>query len=96
MKTIKLLALGLFFCALVMPNVSNSQTVSSKEEITMSAWIECANDGAGELATGTITLHFLVGKNISQANPQGGELIGQVTGTVISSYRTYSGQHMSK
>lgn len=81
MKTIKLLTLGLLFCALIVPNVSNSQTVSSSEEIEFSVWIPCAGE-EGEMAIGTITLHHLLGKNFWQANPQGGELIGQVTGTV--------------
>ena len=67
---------------------SAAVTTNDRQTILFSAFIPCANGGAGESADGTIDLHTLVtatvnGNNVSgkfHFQPQGGDLVGSVTG----------------
>jgi hypothetical protein len=63
-------------------------TTNDKQTIAFSVFVPCANGGAGESVDGTITLHTLLtstvnGNNVSgkfHFQPQGGDLVGSVTG----------------
>ena len=63
-------------------------TTNDKQTIAFSVFVPCANGGAGESVDGTIDLHTLVtatvnGNNVSgkfHFQPQGGDLVGAVTG----------------
>ena len=58
------------------------------QTIAFAAFVPCANSGAGEVIAGDLRLHTLItstvnGKNVSgkeHFQPQGGSLVGQVTG----------------
>ncbi len=82
MKIIKFLSVILMVCAFIIPKESNAQATSVMEEMYWEAWIPCANDGWGEYATGTLRLHSVDGKVFYQSQAAGGELVGEVTGTV--------------
>jgi hypothetical protein len=81
--------------ALATVGVVASVTAAQAEVVTnetisapFSVFVPCANGGAGELISGTIDLHILVtstvnGNNVSgktHFQPQGGSLVGAVTG----------------
>jgi hypothetical protein len=67
---------------------SAAVTTNDTQTIPFSAFVPCANGGAGESVDGTIELHTLVtstvnGNNVSgkvHFQPQGGDLVGSVTG----------------
>lgn len=87
MKKIAFLFAGLLLLA-AMPEVTNAQAVSTMDEVSFTTYIPCANDGAGEVAVGTLVMHNLFVYNKdgslkkSHFQPAGGELVGQVTGIV--------------
>jgi len=83
METAKFLTIGLILCVFLMPRESNAQVfVNEKVEVYYRNFLPCANDGLGEWASGTLTLHFVIGKNKWQNQIAGGELIGEETGTI--------------
>jgi hypothetical protein len=63
-------------------------TTNDKQTTAFSVFVPCANAGAGESVDGTIDLHTLItstvnGNNVSgkfHFEPQGGDLVGSVTG----------------
>lgn len=83
MKKFRLFTLGLFLCAFLTPKMSIAQATSQKVELPWEIFIPCANNGLGEWASGTITLHFVVNKvKWYHHQPTGSTLTGEVTGTV--------------
>ena len=63
-------------------------TTNDTQTIPFAVFIPCANDGAGEVVSGTIQLHTLItstvnGNKVSgktHFQPQGGSLVGETTG----------------
>ena len=83
METAKYLTIGLILYLFLMPGESNAQvSVNEKVEMNYRNFLPCANDGLGEWASGTLTIHFVIGKNKWQNQIAGGELIGEETGTI--------------
>ena len=84
----RILALCAIAAAVVGVTVASAAvTTNDKQTIAFSVFVPCAN-GAGESVDGTITLHTLItstinGNNVSgkfHFQPQGGDLVGSVTG----------------
>lgn len=87
MKALKVFVAMILVSGFAMSTM-NAQSTSVKYDRYFEFWIPCANDGAGELAVGTLTMHEVFHYNKDglltpwPLNPQGGILIGQETGTV--------------
>jgi hypothetical protein len=89
MKTLKFLAILGILLGFTTGAV-NAQTESTKiVDMTWSVFIPCSGE-FGELAVGTLNLHSTLHFNKdgvltkSHNQPQGGELIGEITGTVFN------------
>ena len=90
-KTMKrILVLLTLATAGMVANVTAAQAeVTTNEQVSLrtSAFVPCANGGAGEIASGTIDMHILItstvnGNNVSdqfQFQPQG-SMVGAITG----------------
>ena len=82
----KLMLVIAIFTSSAFKNEVKAQTQSYIEEISFSEWVPCANDGNGELVTGSLVLHTLIqlDKDLRfkklHFQPQYSELEGQVTG----------------
>jgi hypothetical protein len=83
--------LALFAIAVMLVSVAAAHaavTTNDKQTTAFSVFVPCANGGAGESVDGTIDLHTLItstvnGNNVSgkfHFEPQGGDLVGSVTG----------------
>lgn len=76
-----MLLMGLMVC-----NQTLAQSFTDKNEIDYSAWISCANDGAGEWVTGTLVMHNLYHLNKDgivtkfQSHPSATDFVGMDTG----------------
>jgi hypothetical protein len=85
MKNLKVLFGVLMLALFLMPQLTNAQAVSTKNvDMPFGVWIPCVP----EVASGTLTLHVVMvadkDGNVFKTHyqPAGGELIGEVTGTV--------------
>ena len=85
----RILALSAIAAAVVGVTVAQAAvTVNDRQTVPFSVFVPCANGGAGESVDGTIDLHTLItftinGNNVSgkgHFQPQGGDLVGSVTG----------------
>ena len=79
MKNLRIV-IAILTVSLFATNSAFSQADVFTEDIPIAIFVDCANDGAGELASGVITVHFVERDGSFVAHPQGGTLIGQVTG----------------
>jgi hypothetical protein len=67
---------------------ANSESISTKTEMSWSQWIPCANNGKGEFAIGTIIMHNVIHINkdglvtYTHSQPQSAKLTGEITGMV--------------
>ncbi|NND32021.1 MAG: hypothetical protein HKN76_05470 [Saprospiraceae bacterium] len=75
-----------FLSALAM--MINAQSISTRDFVqTITEFVPCANGGAGEVVEGDVGIHIVVHFNKAgdvtkfHAQPQGGTLVGQTTGT---------------
>lgn len=84
-----LVVLALAAAGAVSVTAAQAEVVTNDmQEVPFAVFVPCANDGAGEVVSGTIVLHSLTvvtttGNNIFVKmlnQPQGGDLTGSVTG----------------
>ena len=70
----------LFAVSLFTATTAFSQANVSTFEAPIGVFIECANDGAGEVAFGFVQIHLVERNGFFHANPQGGSITGLDTG----------------
>jgi hypothetical protein len=89
MKRILALLAAAAVAAAVSASAAQAKVISNEtRSLTYSAYVPCANGGAGELITGTIEMHDLVTSTVNAnhdtwqflSQPQGGSMVGRSTG----------------